>query len=135
MGSGLRLRSGRPEWAAAAPHALAELFPFLRSHLRPALHHAAPPKHVRTRPATNPPKRILLKTNRPRACQKLIRCQPKRAGISQFQRLITTKLNTNAASAANTTNFKPLNIHFLFIFSSSCFRKLVVDGLEALAQV
>src|SRR6267378_6127013 len=59
MGSGLRLRSWRAEWAAASPHALAELFPFLRSHLRPALHHAAPPKHVRTRPATKPSEKDL----------------------------------------------------------------------------
>src|SRR2546421_68090 len=59
MGSGLRLRSWRPEWAAAAPHALAELFAFLRSHLRPALHHAAPPKHVRTGPSTKPSQKDL----------------------------------------------------------------------------
>src|SRR6266850_253483 len=59
MGSGLRLRSRRPEWAAAAPHALAELFAFLGSHLSPALHHAAPPKHVWTRPATKPSEKDL----------------------------------------------------------------------------
>src|SRR5258708_4858705 len=54
LGSSLRLRSRRPKWAAAASHAFAELFPFLGSHLCPALHHAAPPEHVRTRPATKP---------------------------------------------------------------------------------
>src|ERR1700686_4001217 len=59
MKSGLWLRSRRSEWAAPASHTLAEFFPFLGRHLRPALHHAAPPEHVRARPATKPSEKDL----------------------------------------------------------------------------
>src|SRR5579863_4361588 len=83
----------------------------------------------------NPPSRIRLSTSTPSACQKVMARNPNRAGISQFHRLMVTRLKTAAASRANNANFRPRLIQFLFMLGSSCFRKFVVDGLEALPQM
>src|ERR1700739_4863771 len=71
----------------------------------------------------------------PSACQKLITCQPNSAGVSQFHRLITTKVKTVANSTANSTNFNPLKNQFLFMLYPSYLREFVVNRLQSLAQV
>src|SRR5271165_1369636 len=87
------------------------------------------------RPLT-PPNRMRQSTSIAIACQKVIRCQPKRPGSIQFHRLMTTHPpkamnNTMPIIAAGTMK----NSFFPLIFLSSCFRKLVVNRLQSLAQM
>src|SRR5262252_5634850 len=84
-------------------------------------------------PPRKPPKRILVRTKRPRACEKLMLRHPKSDGVSQFHRLMTTKPSTRMAAAANDTNFNLLTSQYRFI--SLSFRKFDVDILEAFAQM
>src|SRR5438132_2880269 len=55
-----------------------------------------------------PPNRIRLSSNKPTACQ-YSSCAPRNSvGISQFHRLITTKLRTAMETTASATNAAPL---------------------------
>src|SRR6516165_12563000 len=83
----------------------------------------------------NPPSKTRLSTSSPVACQKLIGGLPNNAGMSQFQRLITRKLNTPIATEAIKMNFNPLLIHFLIASTLMLPTKLLIDGLEAPAQL
>src|SRR5579862_6323603 len=69
------------------------------------------------------------------ACQKVIWRQPKMDGSSQFHSCSTTSppmaINSSIARIANGAR----KIHFLLMFSSSCFRKFVVNVLQSLAQM
>src|ERR1035437_3679258 len=83
----------------------------------------------------NPPKRIRHSARIPRPCQKVIWRQPKIGGSNQFHSCITISppraINRKSARIASGAR----KIHFFLIFSPSCFRKLVVNALQSLAQM
>src|SRR5215471_18419764 len=71
----------------------------------------------------------------PRACQKLIWRKPKSGGSSQFHKCNTIsppmKVKSNIARMASGA----MKIHFFLMFSSSFFRKFVVNALQSVAQM
>src|SRR5262249_23540829 len=85
-------------------------------------------------PPRKPPKRILLRISSPKACQKVMTCQPKSAGMSQFHKLMSTKPNSARNSTANSVNFSPFSNRFLLI-SVLISPKLRIDGAKSLAQM
>src|SRR5712692_9696830 len=92
-------------------------------------------RRCRPGPPRNPPKRSRARISSPRPCPKLIDRHPNRSGISRFHKVITTKPSTVTATAANSRNRSPLPIQCLLILRSSSTRELVMDRLEAPAQV
>src|SRR5690349_3705058 len=64
-----------------------------------------------------------LSISRPRACPKESSGRPKMAGISQFQRLITTKPASAINSATRRTNFRPRSSQkerFIYLLLGGC---------------
>src|SRR5271166_5691503 len=74
----------------------------------------------------------------PTACQKVSRRQPKSGGSSQFQSCMTISPPMAINSAIPIIAAGTIQISFFILglmFGSSCFRKLVVNALQSLAQM
>src|SRR5580700_5545134 len=74
----------------------------------------------------------------PTACQNVISRQPKSDGSSQFQRcsMISPPMTTNSSIPRIASGImKSIFINLLPMFSTSRFRKVVVNPLQSLAQV
>ena len=121
-------------WAEAATcaYALPESFPLLRGHLLPALGHTTAEIGAIETAVSKSAEEDPAQRQNSNGLPKVIWRQPKSGGSSQFHSCSTTSppmaINGSIASGAR-------KIHFLLIFSSSCFRKFVVNALQSLPQM
>src|SRR5579871_3174366 len=82
-----------------------------------------------------PPKRILLRTIRPIACQNVIMCQPKISGIRAFHNPLTTKPNTVTATRPIRNTLATFVALWEFIFVSLLVCKILVNRLQSAPEV
>src|SRR5438270_5158573 len=81
-----------------------------------------------------PPNKSLLRTNKPKACQKLIVRRAKIPGINAFQRLITTKLTIPTAITARKVTLTARITQYFFKLTSTA-SVFAVNGLQPASQV
>src|SRR5579871_4879453 len=82
-----------------------------------------------------PPKRILLRTIRPIACQNVIMCQPKISGIRAFHNPLTTKPNTVTATRPIRNTLATFAALWEFIFVSLPTCKIFVNRLQSASEM
>src|SRR5260370_21980389 len=83
----------------------------------------------------HPPKRMRHSARSPSACQKVSWRQPKSGGSSQFHSCSTSSPPRKTNSAIARIASGAIQIHFFFLFGSSCFLKFFVNALQSLAQI
>lgn len=93
------------------------------------------PRGPRGPPGPRPPNKMRHNNSRPSPSQNVIWCHPKIEGSNQFHNRMTTSPPTKI-NATIATGIRKKNHRFSFlIFCSSFAKELVVNALQALAQV